>query len=67
VCDEATGMDTCEQLGRCGPTPCAICRRCFVAMQQVADSQKAVTNATAVAEAFKTACVAGGRTLEACR
>lgn len=67
VCDEATGMDACEQFCRCGLTPCAVCRRCFLSMQQVADAQQSVTNATAVAEAFKTACMAGGRTLETCR
>lgn len=67
VCDETTGVDSCEELGACGPTPCAIYKRCFLAMQAVADSQKYVTNSTAVAQAFRTGCVAGGRTLEACR
>lgn len=67
VCNEATGIDACEEIGSCGPTPCAICKRCFVAMQGVAVSQQSVTNATAVALAVKTACLSAGRSLETCR
>jgi hypothetical protein len=67
VCDETTGVDRCEDLGSCGPTPYTTCRRCFVAMQAFAQQQQSETSAAAVADAFKARCVAGGRSLEACR
>jgi hypothetical protein len=67
VCNEATGLDSCETLGTCSPTPCAVCKGCFVAMRALAATQQAEKNATTVALAFRAACMAGGRTLAACR
>jgi hypothetical protein len=47
-CDDATGKDTCEQLGTCKKLPCAICQECLNTMRDPQNITTGTYNPTTV-------------------
>ena len=66
ACTCADGVDDCRDVGRCVPTPCKGCSNCLAEWRLFAGANLNRMDPVMVAEAFKTACDASGRSPAAC-